>query len=116
MKHHRTSGFTLLEVMVSLAIMAGVILTVLSSVNYHLGIVASERDNTQMTLLARSQLEVLTKEPKKDTGTFAPTYPEFTWETDVLSAEIPAMNLKKLVVRVKRGSNGKEVVLVRYKQ
>ena len=34
------SGFTLLEVMVSLAIMATVIMTVLGSVNYHLSIIA----------------------------------------------------------------------------
>ena len=41
-----SSGFTLLEVMVSLAIMAGVILTLLGSVNYHIGIIANERDST----------------------------------------------------------------------
>ena len=54
-----TSGFTLLEVMVALAIMAGVIITLLGSVNYHLGIIAAERDSTTLTLLARNRMAEL---------------------------------------------------------
>jgi general secretion pathway protein I len=49
-------GFTLLEVMVALAIMAGVILTVLGSINYHLDSISAERDNTTLTILARNRL------------------------------------------------------------
>ncbi len=112
MRRGDRSGFTLLEVMISLAIMAGVILTVLSSVNYHLGIVANERDSTTLTLLARSRLTELQTAPKKDSGTFAPSYAEINWESDLLPTEYPG--LKKLVVRVKRGTGGKEVVLVSY--
>jgi len=105
-------GFTLLEVMVSLAIMAGVILTLLGSVNYHIGIVANERDNTTLTLLARSRIAELEQSPAKGEGTFAPSHPELTWRSELLSTDLPG--LQKLVVRVKRGSDGREVVLVRY--
>jgi len=105
-------GFTLLEVMVSLAIMAGVILTLLGSVNYHIGIVANERDNTTLTLLARSRIAELEQSPAKGEGTFAPSHPELTWRSDLLPTDLPG--LQKLVVRVKRGSDGREVVLVRY--
>ena len=48
-------GFTLLEVMVALAIMAGVVLTVLGAVNYHLTIIAEERDSTALILSGASQ-------------------------------------------------------------
>ncbi len=52
-------GFTLLEVMVALAIMSGVVLTVISSVNFHLSLVARDREETIALLLARSKLEEL---------------------------------------------------------
>ncbi len=107
-------GFTLLEVMVSLAIMAGVLLTVLGSVNYHLGIIANERDNTTLTLLARYRMAELEQAPAKGEGTLAPLHPELSWSADLLPSELPG--LQKLVVKVKRVSDGKEVALVRYLQ
>lgn len=106
------SGFTLLEVMVSLAIMAGVILTVLGSVNYHLGIIANERDSTALTILARYRMAELEQAPAKGEGTLAPSHPELSWKADLLPADLPG--LQKLVVKVRRGSDGREVALVRY--
>lgn len=106
------SGFTLLEVMISLAIMAGVILTLLGSVNYHIGIIANERDSTALTLLARNRMAELEQAPAKGEGTFAPSHPELSWKADLLPADIPG--LQKLIVKVRRGSDGREVALVRY--
>ena len=108
-------GFTLLEVMISLAIMAGVILTVLSSVNYHLGIIAAERDSTALTLLARYRMAEMTeleKTPAKGEGTFTPEHPELSWKADILPADLPG--LQKLVIKVWRGGDGREVTLVKY--
>lgn len=105
-------GFTLLEVMVALAIMAGVILTVLGSVNYHLGIIANERDSTTLTLMARARMAELEQAPVKGEGTFAPSHPELSWKADILPTELPV--LLKLVVKVRRGGDGREVALVRY--
>ncbi len=107
-----SSGFTLLEVMVALAIMAGVILTLLGSVNYHIGIIANERDSTTMTLLARYRMTELEQAPVKGGGTFAPSHPELSWKADLLPADLPG--LQKLVVKVRRESDGREVALVRY--
>lgn len=108
----KISGFTLLEVMVALAIMAGVIITLLGSVNYHLGIIANERDSTTMTLLARTRMAEVEQTPAKGEGTFAPAHPELTWKADLLPTELPG--LQKLVIIVKRTGDGKEVALVRY--
>jgi general secretion pathway protein I len=105
-------GFTLLEVMVALAIMAGVIVTLLGSVNYHLGIIAGERDSTTMTLLARNRIAEMEQVPAKGEGTFAPSHPELSWKADLLPTELPG--LQKLVVMVRRGSDGREVTLERY--
>ena len=106
------AGFTLLEVMVALAIMAGVILTLLGSVNYHLGIIANERDSTTLTLLARTRITELELAPAKGEGTFAPAHPELSWKSELLTADLPG--LQKLVVKVRRDSDGREVALVRY--
>jgi len=108
-------GFTLLEVMVALAIMAGVILTVLGAVNYHLGIIANERDSTALTLLARARIAELEQQgqlEKKSEGSFAPLHPELRWQAELVPTDLPM--LQKLVVRVRREGDKREVALERY--
>lgn len=107
-------GFTLLEVMVALAIMAGVLVTVLGAVNFHLSIVAAERDSTTLTLLARSRLAEmeLASALVKGEGTFAPSHPDLKWKAELLPATFPG--LQKLSLRVQRTGDKREVVLVRY--
>jgi len=107
-------GFTLLEVMVALAIMASVVLTVLGAVNFQLGIIANERDNTAFTLLARARMAELEQGAiaQKSDGTLAPAHPELSWHAELFPTEIPT--LRKLVVRVRRDSDKREVALERY--
>jgi general secretion pathway protein I len=108
-------GFTLLEVVVALAIMAAVILTVLGSLNYHLDSIAAERDTTTLTLLARNRLAELEQQgglQRKGEGTFAPFHADVTWRSELFPAQIPA--LQKLVVTVQRRGDKREVALVRY--
>lgn len=108
-------GFTLLEVMVALAIMASVILTVLESVNYHLNLLTAERDSTELTLLARSRLVELEQQPplpQKSEGTFSPLHPDVTWHSELFPTDYPM--LQKLVVRVQRSGEKREVALERY--
>ena len=111
-------GFTLLEVMVALAIMATVVLTVLGSVNYHLGVITGERDSSELTILARYRITEMEESRKqgalqeKSEGTFSPGHPEVKWTAELVSAQLPA--LQKLVVRVQRSGDKREVALVRY--
>lgn len=105
-------GFTLLEVVIALAIMAGVILTLLGTVNYHLGVIADERDSTSLTLLARARMAEIEQAPTKGEGSFAPSHPELKWSAELAPATFPG--LRTLVVRVRRSSDGREVALVRY--
>jgi len=107
-------GFTLLEVMVALAIMAGVILTVITSYNYHLSIISRDREETIAILLARAKLE----EPnfingEKKSGTFAPDWPGIGWEAEVNpSGIIPGIN--KLIFTVNWDDKRKKLALVKY--
>lgn len=105
-------GFTLLEVMIALAIMAGVVITLLGAVNYHLGVIANERDSIAMTLLARARMAEIEQSPAKGEGTFAPSHPELKWKAELLPATLPG--LRKLVIRVQRTGDSREVALVRY--
>jgi general secretion pathway protein I len=108
-------GFTLLEVMVALAIMAGVILTVLGSLNYHLAGISAERDSTILTLLARTRLVELEQQgglAQKSEGSFAPLHPDINWRAELFPTKLPA--LQKLVVTVQRRGEKREVALVRY--
>jgi general secretion pathway protein I len=107
-------GFTLLEVMVALAILAGVVLTVLGAVNYHLTIITGEQDSTVLTLLARAKLDELEIQgvPQTSEGTLAPAHPEISWQAEQFPTELPV--LRKLVLRVWRTSDKREVVLERY--
>ena len=86
-------GFTLLEVMVALAIMAGVILTVINSFNFHLSVVNRDRDETIAVLLGRAKLD----DPgfqvnEKSNGTFAPAWPGIAWATDIKPTDYPGVN------------------------
>lgn len=108
-------GFTLLEVMVALAIMAGVVLTVLGSINYHTGLLSAERDSTELTLLARTRLIELEQQaglPQRSEGTFTPLHPDIIWRAELFPTEYPV--LRKLVVKVQRNGSKREVALVRY--
>ena len=108
-------GFTLLEVMVALAIMAGVILTVLGSLNYHLSGISAERDTTVLTLMARTRLVELEQQaavPQKSAGDFAPLHPDITWRAELFPTKVTL--LQKMVVTVQRRGEKREVALVRY--
>jgi general secretion pathway protein I len=85
-------GFTLLEVMIALAIVAGVLVTIISSVNYHLSVVSADREESVAMLLARAKLEELETGkilPEKKEGNFAPGHSGHEWklQTEPLKVE-----------------------------
>ena len=108
-------GFTLLEVMIALAIMAGVVVTVLTAFNHHLSVVSRDREETVAVLLARAKLD----EPgaadlagKK--GTFAPQWPEIAWEATATPIEIPG--IQRLTLTVSWDGARRQLALVQYLQ
>ena len=107
-------GFTLLEVMVALAIMAGVLVTVICSLNYHLSIIGQDRLETTAALLGRARLEDPDFANQQDNkGDFAPDHPEFKWQVEILPADIPLLNRKRLTVTWGEGDSHK-LSLVQY--
>ena len=106
-------GFTLLEVMIALAIMATVIMTVISSFNYNLSIAARDKEETIAMLVGRAKLE----EPgftdlKEKKGTFAPDWPWLSWEADKSPTLLSGVS--KLTFTVSWDSARRKLTLVQY--
>jgi len=75
-------GFTLLEIMVALAILGGVIVTALVSISYHLSVMDANMDTTFSAMLARSKLAEarVTGTPPEAKGNFEAPYDDFVWK------------------------------------
>lgn len=108
-------GFTLLEVMIALAIMSGVILTVITSYNYHLAVISRDRQETEAVLLARARLDdpEFPKQTRKS-GTFAPQHPEINWTVTTTPADIPGVD--RLAFTVGWDGERRKLTLVKFQE
>jgi general secretion pathway protein I len=106
-------GFTLLEVMIALAITAGVLLTVISSLNYHLAIVGKDTQETTAVLLGRAKLaDPLFIQSTEVKGTFAPGHPDLSWTREIVPADLPGLN--RITLTVSWNDDKTKLALVQY--
>ncbi len=106
-------GFTFLEVLIALAILAGVITTVVVTFNRHLNLAMEDREKTTAILLARARME----EPdfftsSKADGNFAPDFSEITWKREQTRSDYPG--LKRYLMTVSWQSGHRSLKLVTY--
>jgi general secretion pathway protein I len=111
---HPVSGFTLLEVLIAMAIMAIVLISVYRLHSQTLSMAAATRFYTQAPLLAQSkmaQLEAISSNAVSgDSGDFGEKFPGFGWSVsteDVSSAALgdAALDLKRIDVTVTLNEN-----------
>ena len=110
---HSEGGFTLLEVMIALSIVAGVIITVLVSLYYQLGIVNDNRDIVIATILGKKMVgkaELLAPTEKKK-GDFGSEFPQFSWELNLEDTQFKT--LKRMDMKILWGK-GREVSIASY--
>lgn len=117
-KHGRANrGFTLLEVMIAVAIISGVVMTVITSLNFHLGVMERESGKLTATFLARQKYEEtrLYGPPPtgKDKGGFSENYEGFSWE--YASDEFFVPGVKRVLVSVTWGE-GESVDIETYEE
>lgn len=112
--HETSNGFTLLEVMVAMAIMAIVLVSVYRMHSQTLAMNAATRFYTQAPLLAQSklaQLEIASSElAGGDSGDFGENFPGYSWSvsTEEVSSEILgeiAGGLKRIDIKVSFNSD-----------
>ena len=96
------AGFSLIEVIVALTIVAIAFVGLLGLHNRNIAMIARDQDLTRATLLARqfiTEMEVVEQFP--DTGTSRGEFenaPGFAWERDVQDTDLPTV--RRVVVRV----------------
>ena len=107
-------GFTLLEVMVSVAIMSIVLVSVYRLHSQSLAMNAEARFYTQAPMLAQSKLTEMgvgqEAEFSSDSGDFGDNFPGYTWRVGVDDVEIEALgeisdDLKRIDVTVSLNEN-----------
>jgi len=94
-------GFTLLEVLIALAIVGGLLVTLIYTLNYHLGIVERHETLTIATLLAKNKIVELEKSPENKKGVFDAPYDSYTYETFVKDS--PYVGISEIIVVVRAG-------------
>jgi general secretion pathway protein I len=98
-------GFTLLEVLISLAIIGSLLVTLIYTLNYHLGIAEKHETVTIATLLAKSKMADLKTSPENSKGKFEAPYENYNYEFFVKDSPYPGISEIIVVVR-----EGKEEV------
>lgn len=95
------TGFTLLEVLVSIAIVGALLVTVIYTLNYHMGLAEKNKSLTIATYLAKSKLLEMEKNPESSKGYFSEKYRDYIFETDIKDSQYPG--IKEVIVTVRRG-------------
>ncbi len=84
-------GFTLLEIMLALAVVGGLLVTLLYSLNYHLGIADRHETVTVASMLAKGKLLELEKNPAAAKGDFQDSYRQYRFTTEVKDSPYPGI-------------------------
>jgi prepilin-type N-terminal cleavage/methylation domain-containing protein len=104
-KGQELKGFTLLEIMIALAIIGIALTAILHTVNYHVDIMYENTVTTQMYQLAKEKLNELEMDTKNTSGDLEAA--GFTYENTVSETDPPGILELKTVVK----GHDKEIVL-----
>ena len=100
--HIHEKGFTLLEVMIAMSILAITLVVVFQSQSQSISMAGRARFETTASLLAQSKMaEIEAANPENvvsDSGDFGDDFPGYSWQVDVTETEIDV--LKKVEVKV----------------
>jgi len=88
----QNSGFTLIEVMISLAIVGGLLITLLYTLSYNLGINERQFAVTNITNLAKEKIEEMEESPQENKGRFPEPYDTLNYETKVKDSSFNGMS------------------------
>jgi general secretion pathway protein I len=91
-------GFTLLEVMVSLAIAGGLLVTLIYTLNYHMGVALRHETLTVGHMLGMEKLAELKEDPKEASGQFPEPYSDYAYRGGVKPSSYPGISEVSVVV------------------
>ena len=114
LRSNQPSGFTLLEVMIAVAIIAMALVAAIGSQSQSVSLAGEAKFTTTAVFLAQSKMADLeAKKPHdlfSDAGDFGEDFPGYRWEAEVSPATLDRLgeasrHLKKIVLTVGRGDN-----------
>jgi general secretion pathway protein I len=91
-------GFTLLEVMVALAIVGGLLVTLLYTVAHHLDAAERHETVTKAVLLARQKLAEAQQTAEPDEGAFEEPDQGYEWKVEIKETPFPEVNELAVIV------------------
>jgi general secretion pathway protein I len=112
-------GFTLLEVMISMAILAIALVAVFQSQSQSLSLENRAKFTTTAALLAQGKMaEIEAADPRdvrSGSGDFGDQFPDYTWEIDVRDSEMAVLKKIDLIVKNNRMTVNNTYRIVFYK-
>lgn len=109
------AGFTLLEVIVSLAVMGVGIVAVLEAYSAAMRLSLQDEFLTTATFLAAGKMEEVMKEtyitPGTDEGEFGDEFPDFQWTVEIADSEIEGLELVTVAVAWEVAGRNDQLVL-----
>lgn len=100
--HPKRNGFTLLEVLIALTVIGGLLVTLVYTLNYHLGLVEKQETITVATLLAKNKMAEMEKNPEENKASFDSPYERYSYETSVKDS--PYNGIAEVAVVVRSGN------------
>lgn len=91
--------------MIAIAIVGGLLVTLIYTLNYHLGIAERQEFLTVASLLAREKMGEMEKKPESKQGDFPAPYSNYHFVTQLKESPFPDMSQISVVV-----SDGKDNV------
>ena len=102
MTQKKARGFTLMEVMIAMAILAIALVAIFQSQSQSISMSTDSRFMTTASLLAQSKMVEVeaasTLDNQTKDGDFGPDYPEYTWHLEVGDTQLP--QFKKIEITV----------------
>jgi general secretion pathway protein I len=102
MTRNKTRGFTLIEVMFAIAILAIALVSIYQLLSQSISMSTDSRFMTTAALLAQSKMvETETASPlsnKNESGDFGLDYPQYTWHLEIGDTQLP--QFKKIEITV----------------
>ncbi len=97
MNHQRknTGGFTLIEMMIALTVLALVVAAVSQTLSQSLALAYRIKEGTTLSLLAQSkmaEIEAAEEITVSSRGRFDGNFSQYAWQVEVLNSSIPALN------------------------